>query len=73
MTTAKTIALNIWTVVSKMTSLLFNVLSRLVRDFFPRSKCLLISGLQSSSAVILELKKISGTVSKLFSQLFAMK
>ena len=60
----KTIALNRWTLVGKVMSLLMNILSRLVITFLPRSKCLLISWLQSPSAVILELKKIkSDTVS----------
>ena len=64
MTTGKTIALTRWTFVSKVMSLLFNRLSKLVRAFLPRSKCLLISWLQSPSAVILEPKKIkSATVS----------
>ena len=64
MTTGKTIALIIWTFVSKMTSLLFKLLSRCVITFLPRSKLLLISWLQSPSAVILEPKKIkSFTVS----------
>ena len=64
MTTGKTIALTIWTFVGKVMSLLFNMLSRLVIAFLPRSKHLLISWLQSSSAVILEPKKIkSFTVS----------
>ena len=58
MTTGKTIALTRWTVVGKIMSLLFNILSRLVITFLPRSKCLLISWLQSPSAVILEPKKI---------------
>ena len=60
----KTIALTIWTFVGKVMSLLFNVLSRLVIAFLPRSTCLLISWLQSPSAAILEPKKIkSVTVS----------
>ena len=64
MTTGKTIALTRWTFVGKVMSLLFNMLSRLVITFLPRSKCLLISWLQSPSAVILELPKIkSDTVS----------
>ena len=64
MTTGKTIALTRWTFVGKVMSLLFNVLSRLVITFLPRSKCLLISWLQSPSAVILEYRKIkSATVS----------
>ena len=54
MTTGKTIALTRWTFVGKVVSLLFNVLSRLVITFLPRSKHLLISWLQSPSAVILE-------------------
>ena len=53
-TTGKTIALNIWAFVSKVISLLFNMLSRLVIAFLPRSKHLLISWLQSPSAVILD-------------------
>ena len=55
MTTGKTIALTRCTFVSKVIPLLFNMLSRLVITFLPRSKCLLISWLQSPSAVILEL------------------
>ena len=58
MTTGKTIVLIRWTFVGDGMSLLFNMLSRLVIAFLPRSKCLLISWLQSSSAVILEPKKI---------------
>ena len=58
MTTGKTIALTIWTFVDKIMSLLFNMLSRLVITFLPRSKHLLISWHQSPSAVILEPKKI---------------
>ena len=54
MTSGKTIALTTWTFVGKVTSLLSNMLSRLVRTFLLRSKCLLISWLQSPSAVILE-------------------
>ena len=54
MTTGKTIALTRWTFVGKVMSLLFNVLSRLVITFLPRSKRLFISWLQSPSAVILE-------------------
>ena len=63
-TTGKTITLTKWTFVGKVMSLLFNMLSRLVITFLPRSKRLLISWLQSPSAVILEPKKIkSVTVS----------
>ena len=58
MTTGKTIALTRWTFVGKVMSLLLNMLSRLVITFLPRSKCLLISWLQSPSAVILEPRKI---------------
>ena len=58
MTTGKTIALTRWTFVGKVTSLLFNMLSSLVIAFLPESKGLLISRLQSPSAVILEPKKI---------------
>ena len=58
MTTGKTIALTIQTFVSKAMSLLFNMLSRFVVAFLPRSKHLLISCLQSLSAVILEPKKL---------------
>ena len=64
MTTGKTIALTRRTFVGKVTSLLLNMLSRLVITFLPRSKHLLISWLQSPSAVILEPKKVkSDTVS----------
>ena len=58
MTTGKTIALTRWTFFGKVMSLLFSMLSRCVIAFLPRSKRLLISGLQSSSTVILEPKKI---------------
>ena len=58
MTTGKTIALTRQTFVNKVMSLLFNILPRLVIVFLPRSKCLLISWLQSPYAVILEPKKI---------------
>ena len=58
MTTGKTIASTRWTFVDEVISLLFNMLSRLVITFLPRSKRLLISWLQSPSAVILELQKI---------------
>ena len=64
MTTGKTKALTRWTFVGKIMSLLFNMLSRLVITFLPRSKRLLISWLQSPSTVILEPQKIkSETVS----------
>ena len=58
MTTGKTIALTRLTFISKVMSLLFNMMSRFVIAFLPRSKRLLISWLQSPSAVILEPKKI---------------
>ena len=63
MTTGKAIALTIWIFVGKVMSLLFNMLSRFVITFLPRSKCLLISWLQSLPTVILEPKKKSVTVS----------
>ena len=64
MTTGKTIALTIWTFVGKVMSLLLNMLSRIFIAFLPRNKCLLISWLQSTSAVILVPPKIkSDTVS----------
>ena len=67
MTTGKTIALTRWTFVGKVMSLLFNMLSRLVIGFLPRSKCLLFPWLQSPSAVILEPKKINSlTISIVF-------
>ena len=72
MTTGKTIALTRWTFVSKVMSLLFNTLSRLVIAFLPRRKCLFISWLQSPSAVILEPKKIKSLTVSIFS-LSAMK
>ena len=59
MTTGKTKALTRWTFVGKVMSLLFNMLFRLVLTFLPRSKCLLISWVQSLSAMILELQKRS--------------
>ena len=63
-TTGKTIVLTRWTFVSKVMSQIFNMLSRLVTAFLPKSKCFLISWVHSSSAVILEPKKIkSVTVS----------
>ena len=62
MTAGKTIALTIWTFVSKVISLLFNILSRFVIAFLPRSKHPFISWLQSPSAVILELPKIKSVI-----------
>ena len=70
MTTGKTIALTRWTLVGKVMSLLFNMLSRLIITFLPRSKHLLISWLQSPFAVILEPRKIkSATVSTVSSSI----
>ena len=73
MTTGKTITLTRWTFVRKVMSLLFNMLSRWVTAFRPRRKHLLISWLQSLSAVILEPKKIKSVPVFTFSRLFAMK
>ena len=67
MTTGKTIALTIQTFVSRVMSLLFNTLSRCVVAFLPRSKCLLISWLQSPSTVILEPRKIKSVTASPFS------
>ena len=69
----KTIALTIWIFVGKMMSLLFNRLSRFVIDFLPRSKCLLTSWLQSTSAMILESKKIKSDTASIFPFPFDMK
>ena len=73
MTTGKNIALTRWTFVGKVMSLHFNILSRLVIAFLPRSKRLLISWLQSPSAVILEPPKIKSDSIPLFPHLFPMK
>ena len=77
MTTGKTIAIPRWTFVGKVMSLVFNMLSRLVIIFLPRSKHLLISWLQSPSVVILEPKKIKLLTIEikfpLFPHLFAMR
>ena len=67
-TTGKTIALIRWTFVGKVMSLLFKMLSRLVIAFLPRSKCLLISWLQSPATVILEPKKIKSLTVSIVSQ-----
>ena len=67
MTTGKTIDLTIQTFVSKVVFLLFNMLSRLVIPFLPRSKHFLISWLQSLSAVILEPKEIKSATVSIFS------
>ena len=73
MTTGKTIALTRWTFVDKVMSLLFNMLSRLVITFLPRSKCLLISWLKSPAAVTLEPRKIKSLTISMFPHLFAME
>ena len=73
MTTGKTIALTRQTYVGKVMSLLFNMLSRLVITFLPRSKCLLISWLQSSSAVILEPQRIKFVTVSIVSPSLAVK
>ena len=73
MTAGKTITLTRRTFVGKVMSLLFNMLSRLVIVFLPRSKCVLISWLQSPSAVIWEPSKISLSLYPLFPHLFALK
>ena len=73
MTTGKTIVLTVQTFVGKLISLLFNTLSRFVIAFLPRSKHLLLSRLQSPSAVILEPKKIKSATVSTFPLLFAMK
>ena len=71
MTTGKTIALTTWTFVGKAMSLLFSMQFRLVITFLPRSKHLLISWLQSPSAVILEPPKIkSATISTVFPSIY---
>ena len=73
LTTGKAIALSRLIFVGKVMSLLFNMLSRLVITFLPRSKCLLISWLQSPSAVIFKPKKQSLTLFPLFPHLFPIK
>ena len=70
MTTGKTIALTRWTFVGKVMSLLFNTVSRLVISFLPRSKHLLVSWLQSPSAVILEPKKIKSVTFSIVSPIY---
>ena len=70
MTTGKTIRLSIQTFVGKVMSLLFNMLSRLIITFLPRSKHLLISWLQSPSAVILEPQKIKPVTVSIVSSIY---
>ena len=72
-TNGKTIALTIWSFVSKVLSLLLNTLSRFVIAFLPRSKRLLISWLQSPSAVILGPKEIKSVTFHFYPHLFAMQ
>ena len=72
-TPGKTVALTRWTFVGKTMSLLFNMLSRLVIAFLPKRKHLLISRLQSPSAVILEPKKMKFVTVSIFPHLSAMK
>ena len=72
-TTGKIRALTLWTFVGTVMSLLFNMLSRFVIAFLPQKKYLLISRLQSSSAVILEPKKLKSVTVSIFPHLFAMK
>ena len=72
MTTEKNHSFDLWTFVSKVMSLLFNMLSGFVIAFLPRSVCLLISWLQSPSSVILEPKKIKFATVSIFPHLFAM-
>ena len=67
MITGKTIALTRWTFVGKVMSLLFNMLSRFVIAFLPRSKRLLVSWLQSPSTVVLEPKKIKSITDSIVS------
>ena len=73
MTTGKTIALTRWIFIGKVTSLFLNMLHRMVITFLPRSKHLLISWLQSPSAVILEPPKINSVTVSTVPHLFAMK
>jgi len=73
MTTGKTIAFTIRSFIGKVMSLLLNMLSRLVITFLPRSKHLLISWLQSPSAMILEPRKIKSALFPLFPHLFPMR
>ena len=73
MTIGKTIALTRQTFIGKIICLLFNALSRLVIAFLPRSKCLLISWLQSPSAMILEPPKVKSLTVSIVSHLFAVR
>ena len=73
MTAGKTIALTRWTFASKAISLIFDMLSRFIIAFLPRSKSLLISWLKSRSAMILEPQKIKSVTVSIFPLLFAMR
>ena len=73
MTTGKTVALTRRIFVGKVMSLLFNMFSKFVIAFLPRSRCLLISWLQLPSAVILEPKKVKSVTVSIVSLSFAMK
>ena len=73
MTTGKNIVLTGWTFVGKVMSLLFNMPSRFGIAVLPRNKCLLVSWLQSPSAMILEPKKTNMPLFPLFTHLFAIK
>ena len=73
MTTGKTLALTMQTFAGKVMALLFNMLSRLVITFLPKSKHLLISCLQSLSAVALEPKKIKSVTVSTFPNIFVLK
>ena len=73
MTTGKTITLTRWTFIGKVMFLLFDMLSRLVITFLPRSKRLLISWLQSPSAVILEPKKIKSDTVSIYYEVMGLK
>ena len=73
MTTLKTIALTIQTFVSKVISLLFNIMSRFVIAFLPKSKCFIISWLKSLSEIILEPRKVKSFTVSTFSHLCIMK
>ena len=71
--TGKTITFIVWTFVYNVISLIFNILSRFITAFLPRSKCLLILWTQSPSTMILEPKKIKSVIVSVVSPLFGMK
>ena len=72
LTTGKTVALTLWTFIDKVVSLLFNTLSRFVIVFLPRSKHLLISWLQSPSALILKPRKLKSVTASTFSSFYLL-